>query len=269
MAITLQSISRNSAMRAPRVMLYGPHGIGKSTFGASAPGAIFIQTEDGLGTLDVAHFPLAKSNQDVLDAIGALYTEGHDFQTVVVDSLDWLDTLIWNDINARFEAKELAYGKGAVIAADYWRQILDGLNALRNDRNMAVILLAHAQVKRFDSPEVEPFDRYSPKLQERSSALVQEWCDAVLFANFKLFVTKAEVGFNREVSRGMTTGERVMYTTEKPAFLAKNRYGLPDSLPLSWDAFAGAIRPPAVPIAPAAPAANTPAAELAAEMEGA
>lgn len=269
MAITLQSISRNHAMRAPRVMLYGPHGIGKSTFGASAPAPIFIQTEDGLGTLDVDHFPLAKSNQDVLDAIGALYTEGHDFQTVVVDSLDWLDTLIWNDINARFEAKELAYGKGAVIAADYWRQILDGLNALRNDRNMAVILLAHAQVKRFDSPEVEPFDRYSPKLQERSSALVQEWCDAVFFANFKLFVTKAEVGFNREVSRGMTTGERVMYTTEKPAFLAKNRYGLPDSLPLSWDAFAGAIRPPAAPITPAAPAANTPAAEPAAEMEGA
>lgn len=268
MAITLQSISRNSAMRAPRVMLYGPHGIGKSTFGASAPAPIFIQTEDGLGTLDVDHFPLAKAYQEVIDAIGALYAEDHAFQTVVVDSLDWLDTLVWNDINARFEAKELAYGKGAVIAADYWRQVLDGLNALRNDRGMAVILLAHAQVKRFDSPEVEPFDRYSPKLQERSSALVQEWCDAVFFANFKLFVTKSEVGFNREVSRGMTTGERVMYTTEKPAFLAKNRYSLPESLPLSWQAFASALRP-AAPITPAAPAANAPAAEPAAETEGA
>lgn len=268
MAISLKSISRNSAMRAPRVMLYGPHGIGKSTFGASAPAPIFIQTEDGLGTLDVDHFPLAKTYQDVVDAIGVLYAEAHGFQTAVVDSLDWLDTLIWNDINARFEAKELAYGKGAVIAADYWRQVLDGLNALRNDRGMAVVLLAHAQVKRFDSPEVEPFDRYSPKLQERSSALVQEWCDAVFFANFKLFVTKSEVGFNREVARGMTTGERVMYTTEKPAFLAKNRYSLPESLPLSWEAFAGSLRP-AASITPAAPAAITPAAEPAAETEGA
>jgi hypothetical protein len=268
MAISLKSISRNSAMRAPRVMLYGPHGIGKSTFGASAPAPIFIQTEDGLGTLDVDHFPLAKTYQDVVDAIGVLYAEDHAFQTAVIDSLDWLDTLILADINSRFEAKELAYGKGAVIAADYWRQVLDGLNALRNDRNMAVILLAHAQVKRFDSPEVEPFDRYSPKLQERSSALVQEWCDAVFFANFKLFVTKSEVGFNREVARGMTTGERVMYTTEKPAFLAKNRYSLPESLPLSWHAFAGSLRP-ADPVSPAAPAANTPAAESAAETEGA
>ena len=245
MAISLKSISRNTAVRAPRVMLYGPHGIGKSTFGASAPAPIFIQTEDGLGTLDVSHFPLSTSYAEILEAIGVLFNDEHDFQAVVVDSLDWLDTLIWQDINAKHDAKDLAYGKGAVIAADYWRNVLDGLNALRIQKGMAVVLLAHAQVKRFDSPEVEPFDRYSPKLQERSSALVQEWCDAVFFANFKLFVTKSDVGFNREVSRGLTTGERLMYTTERPAFIAKNRYSLPAELPLSWQAFTSSITNPA------------------------
>ena len=128
-----------------------------------------------------------------------------------------------------------------MIAADYWRNVLEGLSSLRDHKEMAVILIAHAEIKRFDSPEVEPFDRYQPKLQARSSALVQEGCDAVLFANFKTIVKKDDVGFNKTVSRGITTGERLIYTTEKPAYLAKNRFGLPDSLPLTWNAFAEAI----------------------------
>lgn len=268
MAISLASISRSAAVKAPRIALYGPHGLGKTTFGAKAPKPIFILTEDGLGTIDVPHFPLAKTQADVIDAIGALYQEEHDFQTVVVDSLDWLDQLIWHDINAKYDAKDMAYGKGAVIAAEHWRNILDGLNALRNDRNMAVVLLAHAQIKRFDSPETEPYDRYLPKLQDRSSALVQEWCDCVLFTNFKTFVTKSDAGFNKEVSRGITTGERLLYTVEKPAFVAKNRYGLPESLPLSWQAFSAAIAAssPQVPQS-AAPAATPKAATAADPLE--
>lgn len=241
MAIDLKSITRGQAVRAPRIMLYSSHGVGKSTFGASADAPIFIQTEDGADELGVARFQLATSHQDVLDAIGVLYTEKHDFRTVVVDTIDWADQLIWASINAKHSAADLAYGKGAVIAAEYWRGLLDGLNALRNERGMAVVLLSHCQVKRFDSPEVEPFDRYSPKLQDRSSALVQEWCDAVLFANYKLFTTATDVGFNKKVTRGVTTGERVMYTSERPAYLAKNRYNLPHELPLSWPALMQAM----------------------------
>ena len=241
MAFNLKSISRSSGVKAPRVMLYGPHGLGKTTFGAGAPDPIFILTEDGLGRLEVDHFPLATSYDDVIGAISTLYEEDHNFKTVVIDSLDWLDNLVWKDIENKYDAKDLAYGRGAVIAADYWRNILDGLSALRNDKNMAVVLLAHCEIKRFDSPETEPFDRYRPKLQERSSALIQEWADAVFFCNFKTIVKKEEVGFNKEVARGITTGERLLYTTEKPAYLAKNRFSLPDSLPLSWEAFAAAL----------------------------
>ena len=243
MAVSLKSIARNSDMRAPRILLYSSHGIGKSTFGASAPAPIFILTEDGLGKLEVDHFPLATSFADIIEAIGVLYQEPHEFRTVVVDSLDWLDNLIWAEINDKYEAKDLAYGKGAVIAADYWRQVPDGLNALRNERGMIVVLLAHCEIKRFDSPEVEPYERYQPKLQARSSALIQEWADCVLFANFKTIVKHDEVGFNQKSSRGITTGERLIYTTEKPAYLAKNRYSLPDSLPLSWAALDAAINP--------------------------
>ena len=234
MAINLKSISQSNGIRPPRIMIYAPHGLGKTTFGASAPNPIFIQTEDGLGALSVNHFPLAKSFDEVIEAIGSLYAEDHNFQTVVLDSADWLDNLIWQDVNGKYDAKELAYGKGAVIAADYWRKVLDGFSALRNEKGMAVILIAHTQIKRFDSPEVEPYERYMPKLQERSSALVQEWADIVLFANFKTIVKREDVGFNQKVSRGITTGERMMYTVESPAYLAKNRYNLPSALPLSW-----------------------------------
>jgi len=241
MAFDLKSILKNTAMAAPRVMVYGVEGIGKSTFGAGAPNPVYILTEDGLGSLNVDHFPLATSFQDVMDAISTLYKDNHAFETVVIDSLDWLEAIIQREIEQKYDAKDLAYGKGALIAAERWREILDGLNALRNDKGMIVILIAHTTIKRFDSPEVEPFDRYQPKLQERSNAVVREWADAVLFANYRTIVKKDDVGFNQTNNRGISTGERLLFTSERPAYMAKNRYNMPESIPLSWDAFAEAI----------------------------
>ena len=241
MGFDLKSIKKNTSFAAPRVLVYGIEGIGKSTFAAGAPAPVFIQTEDGLGSLAVDHFPVAAKTSDVLDAISTLFDDDHNFGSVVIDSLDWLETLIWRDIEFKYDAKDLAYGKGAMIAADKWREILDGLTALRNDRGMAIILIAHCEIKRFDSPETEPYDRYQPKLQARSSALVREWCDAVLFANYKTLIKKDDVGFNKTISRGISTGERLLFTSERPAYMAKNRYGLPESIPLSWEAFESAI----------------------------
>lgn len=241
MAFDLSSIKRGPDLKPPRLFLYAVEGIGKTTFAASAQKPIFIQTEDGLGGLDAARFPMVERIDDVRNAIGTLYQQEHEFETVVLDSADWLEQIIAKEIESTHEAKDLAYGKAALKQAEVWRELLDGLNALRNERGMAVILIGHCQIKRFDSPETDPYDRYMPKLQERSSALVREWCDALLFANYRTVVKKAEVGFNKEVARGITTGERLLYTTEKPAYMAKNRYALPDSMPLSWADLSNAI----------------------------
>lgn len=241
MSFDLKSIQKNTAIAAPRIMLYGVEGIGKTTFAAGAPEPVFICTEDGLGGLQVSHFPLATKHKDVLDAIATLCQEDHQFKTVVLDSVDWLDNLIWAEVEATHDAKELAYGKGAMIVAERWRDVLKGLNYLRNEKRMVVILLGHSQIKRFDSPEVEPYDRYQPKLQERSNAILREWVDALLFANYRTIVKKDDVGFNKTNNRGVTTGERLLYTSEKPAYMAKNRYSLPESLPMSWEAFTQAI----------------------------
>jgi hypothetical protein len=56
--------------------------------------------------------------------------------------------------------------------------LIDGLTALRDERGMGVVIAAHSEIKRFDSPDTEPYDRYQPKLHKGASAIVQEAMDA-------------------------------------------------------------------------------------------
>lgn len=241
MAFDLSSIKRGVALAPPRLVVYGVGGIGKTTFAGGAPKPIFIETEEGSGNYGFARFPLARAASDVMAAVTSLYNEKHEFETVVLDSADWLESMIQAEVEKGHDAKDLAYGKDAIMVANRWREFLDGLNALRNERSMAVVLIAHTEIKRFDSPETEPYDRYQPKLSKRANELVVEWADAVLFANYRTVIRKEDVGFKKTVARGITTGERLLHTTETPAYKAKNRYGLPPTLPLSWAALSEAI----------------------------
>lgn len=247
MAIDLSSIRRGKHIGPPRLLIYGPHGLGKSEFGAQAPRSVFIQTEDGLGTIDASSFPLCKSYSDVMACVASLTNEAHEFQTVCVDSADWMERLVWEEacrLHGQPDIEAFGYGKGYTAALNVWRDVLDKFTDLR-DRGMQVIFTAHTHIKRFDSPETEPYDRYSPKLHERSSALIQEWCDAVLFTNFKTVVQKEDVGFNQKAARGISTDQRMLYTVERPAFLAKNRYNLPNEIVMpkggNYAAFANAL----------------------------
>jgi hypothetical protein len=222
-------------------MLYGVHGVGKSSFGARAPTPIFVQTEDGLGEIDVDRFPLATTYAEVMKAIGELYEEEHDYKTVVVDSLDWLERLVWTEVCRRRgleSIEDAGYGKGYVFALDLWREILDGLSALRSKRVMGVVLIAHSRIERFENPETETYDRYVPRLHKLASAIVQEWADEVLFATYRIHTKKVDEGFGRKRAQGIGTGERILRTTERPAHVAKNRLNLPDELPLDWEAYA-------------------------------
>jgi hypothetical protein len=244
MAISLASLRRSGDARPPRLLVYGVAGIGKTQLAASAPAPVFLQTEDGLGTIAADTFGLLRSFESVMEAITSLYTEPHDFQTVVLDSLDWLEPLVWQhtaEANGWKDIEQPGYGKGYVAALDAWRAFLDGINGLRDDRGMAVILIAHADIRRFDSPETEPYDRYQPKLHDRAAALVQEHVDAVLFANYRITTLKSDAGFGKKVVRGVTGGDRLLHTVERPAFLAKNRFALPESLALDWPTLAAGI----------------------------
>lgn len=224
-----------------RVMLYGTHGIGKSTFASCAPKPIFLQTEDGLGEINCDKLPLVTSFAEAMGALSELYTEKHPYQTIVVDSLDWLERLIWAEVCRKRNVEnieEIGYSKGYVFAITQWREFLEGLSALRADRGMTAILIAHARIERFENPETESYDRYVPRLHKLAAAIVQEWCDEVLFATYKVYTKQSDEGFNRKRTQGMGSGERIIRTQERPAHVAKNRLNLPEELPLDWDAYA-------------------------------
>lgn len=245
MAFDLSSITAGPRTPPARILIYGPHGVGKTTLASQFPSPIFIPTEDGLGTLETPAFPLATTVEEVMSAIGALYDGQHDFKTVVLDSADWLDYLVQTEMKETHDDKALSYGKDAVLCAERWRFLLDGFAALRA-QGMTVVLIAHCEVKRFDPPDGDSFERYQPKLQARASALVQEWCDAVLFANFKTFVKTETVGARKDqtMKKALASGERLLHTGERPAYLAKNRYGLPPEISMTFAALNDALPVP-------------------------
>lgn len=241
----LAHIQKGRTAMPRRVMLYGVHGVGKSTFGAMAETPVFITTEEGTNDIDCDRFPLATTFGDVLNSLSALYSEEHGYQTVVIDSLDWLERLIWAEVCAKRGVEtieDIGYAKGYVFALTHWREIFAGLDALRTDRGMQVILIAHAAIEKFANPETDTYDRYVPRLQKLASALVQEWCDEVLFATYRVHTKTQSEGFDRKRTQGIGTGERILRTTERPAHVAKNRLNLPDELPLDYRVFAGLVR---------------------------
>jgi hypothetical protein len=230
--------------------VYGTEGIGKSTFAAGAPKPVFVPTEDGLDQIDSAKFPLATTYDEVVAALKELRTQEHDFETVVIDSADWLERLIWDRVCQESGVKSIekadgGYGKGYTHALVYWREVVEQLNHLRSERGMVVLLIAHARVERFEDPESSAYDRYTPRLHRLAGALVCEWVDAVLFATRRVRTQTEDAGFNRTRTTahaiGRDGGERILRCTGGPACVAKNRYGIQGDVPLSWAAFVAAL----------------------------
>ncbi len=248
MAISLSSISRTTRNSLPpRIVVHGDGGVGKSTFAASAHNPIFLPFEDGLDGMEVDAFPRLANYQDAIDAIASLASDAHSYGTAVVDSLDWLEPAVWADVAkaaGKNSIEEIPYGKGYAEALPLWRRLLDGLNYLREHRGMAVILIAHSEIKRFEAPDSEPFDRYQIKLHKGANAMVREWADIIGFAHHETAIKKETNGFSTR-ARGVSTGRRMLRVAETPACVAKNRYSLPDVIPLKWDALVSAMAPAA------------------------
>jgi len=246
----LKSIATGKQFAPPRLLLYGPEGIGKSSLAAQTPNPIFIQTEDGLGQIDCHRFPLAERLEQVMESLHSLASDDHSYQTVVIDSLDWFERLIWDRVCQDFGVRNIekadgGYGKGFTHALTYWRMFVDKLKSLQQTKQMLVMLLAHAKVERFEDPESAAYDRYSPRLHKHAGALLTEWVDAVLFATRRIRVQREEAGFSRErgvaLAIGKDGGERLLKTVGGPSCVAKNRYSLPAELPLEWPAIYAAI----------------------------
>ena len=245
----LDAVVKGRQQRPLRVLLYGVEGIGKSTFGASAPAPIFLAAEDGTAHLDVHRLPVPQSWEEVLDGIRLLTTQEHPYRTLVVDTVDWAEPLLWRFIcvrDAKQDIEDYGYGKGYVAALDEWRVFVAALERLREKTGMGIVLLAHSHVKPFKNPEGEDYDRYEMKVHPKAGGLLKEWSDVVLFANWETYAAKDE---RTKRVKGVSTGARLIYTIRTAAYDAKNRFDLPESLPLDWSEFcaAAAAHQPADP----------------------
>lgn len=219
-----------------KIIVYGVQGLGKTTLGATFEKPILLRTEDGAAALNVPTFPgLVTDYQHMLDAITSLHNE-HPFKTLVLDSLDWLEPIVFAQTCRRLEIESIeapGYGKGYIEADADWRMVMGGLDSLRHTKGMTVVIIAHAEIKRFEPPDSAGYDRYQIKMQKRAWALWQEWADMVLFCNYrKALIAKDKKG---EKVRAEGVGDRIIYTEERPAFCAKNRWSLPPDISIGND----------------------------------
>ena len=229
------TITKGKQKTAIRLCSYGPEGIGKSTFASNFPEPLFIDVEGGTKQLDVARFPTPATWADLLEEIDAVIEEPDVCHTLVIDTIDRAETLLLTTMLKESNVDSIekyggGYGKGYTALQE--RFLKDFLNRL--DRVIAkgvnVVLLAHAQMRKLESPDEPPYDRWELKVSKKVAPIVKEWADILLFMNYDVMVVE-ENGRNK--AKG--TAKSRMHANHRPTYDAKNRYGLPDDMDLSFE----------------------------------
>jgi hypothetical protein len=241
----LNGITRGKVLRPIYGLISGLPGVGKTTLASSAPDPIFLGLEAGTYQLDTSRFPKAHTLPEFLSQLVVLRTEKHSYKTIVLDTLDALEPLIWRQVCTEggvesIEDYQGGYGKGYVRAVEIWRAVLAELEKFTSRYH--VLLIGHVMVKTFNDPgQASGYDRYQLKINDKAAAVVREAVDLMLFCTFKTSLIRNKK--NPDEVRAVTDGSRVMYTEFRPAFLeAKNRFKLPFELPLEWAPLAKAIK---------------------------
>lgn len=234
MAISLSSLKSTKRHDPPSILLYGVDGVGKTSLAAEFPDPIYLATEGERPPSDVelATPGTIESLEEVFDVFRELLTTEHDFKTVIVDSLDGLEPLVWRSTCARLglnSIEEAGFGKGYVEADTEWNEYLRAVSALTRS-GLYVVQLAHPEVIRFDSPITDPYSRYQPKLHKRANALVREKADVVAFMNYRISIKEKEVARQTKVAHAEGGKERQIHLREGAGFMAKSRYPHPEAL---------------------------------------
>lgn len=224
-------------LSAQKICVYGPEGIGKSTFAAQFPNVLFIDTEGSTKHMDVARTPKPSSWQMLLDQVQYVKQNPTSFQTLAIDTADWAEQLCITSICAKHQKQgieDFGYGKGYIYLAEEFGRLLNKLEELV-EMGINVVVTAHAKMRKFEQPdEMGAYDRWELKLQKQTGPLLKEWADMVLFANYKTTVVNVDgQGANKGKNKAQG-GKRVMFTTHHPCWDAKNRHNLPLELPFDF-----------------------------------
>lgn len=214
--------------RSPmRTMLVGIPGVGKSYMAAQTPKPVFLDLEDGIDHLEVDKTPLCTSFAQALDYCGQLVND-KEHSTLVVDSVDWMERLAQEAVCQRHgkdSVSSFGYGEGYDLVAAEMQKFMRLLSSARS-AGKHVFLIAHAGIERFENPEGPNYDRWVPKMNKRTCAMVMEWCDNVLFMAFETMVKLADPKKARETNTAVGTDKRWLYCNYRPARVAKNRLGI-------------------------------------------
>ena len=235
-ASALSLITTRKRRRPVLAMLYGPPGVGKSTFGASAPNPIFIPCERGLDQITVAKFPTPGTLAEFGTYLNAVDTEEHDYETVVIDTADALELLIFDAVCNEGKVKSIeefggGYGKGFTRAREYWARLLTRLTAL--SERMNVLLVAHSHLRTVSDPMLATaYDIHEPKIQAKSIELIRQSVDLIMFARLQTSVIKD--GPKARKGRGLIGDDREMYTQPTSGIECKNRFNLESPMEFNW-----------------------------------
>ena len=245
-----------------KTVLYGPEGIGKSTFASRFPNPVFIDTEGGTKRLDVARLPQPTSWAMLLDEVAEVTKGSIPCGTLVIDTADWAERLCIEAVCARAKVngiEDFGYGKGYTYAKEEFSKLLDALEEVLNTGHN-VVVLAHAAITKFEQPDaVGNYDRWSMKTSKQVAPLLREWCDMLLFANYKTVVEKADSRPNAK--NKVSGGKRVLYTSHHACWDAKNRFGLPEEVPFDYASIAACIPGGSAPQQPKAKPQSTTSSE--------
>lgn len=230
-------------IKPQKVVIYGPEGIGKSTFAAQFPKPLFIDTEGSTSHLEVDRLPRPTSWQMLKQYIKDLKGDTMGYHTLVIDTADWAERLCEEAIcqsNGKIGIEDFGYGKGYTYVKEEFGRLLDSLSDLL-DAGMNIVLTAHSIIRKFELPEeTGAYDRYELKLGQKAgnqcAALAKEWADMVLFVNYKEIVITT-----KDNKKKVSGGKRVMYTAHNPCWDAKNRHGLAEELPFDYQEIANCI----------------------------
>lgn len=237
-------ITRGKIISPQKVVVYGPEGIGKSTFAAQFPNPVFIDTEGSTKHIDVARLPRPSSWTMLIEQVKYIKANPNICNTLNIDTADWAEQLCINELCAKSQKsgiEDFGYGKGYVYLAEEFGRLLNLLEDII-ERGINVVFTAHAQVKKFEQPdEIGSYDRWELKLEKKTAPLLKEWADMVLFANFETYVVNVD---GQGVTKGKNKaqgGRRVMYTSHHPCWDAKNRHDLDEKIELSFSSIAHCI----------------------------
>lgn len=233
-------VSSGPVISPEKVVVYGPEGIGKSTFASQFPDPLFIDTEGGTKKLSVRRLPQPTSWAMLTDEVNEVRLGHIPCGTLVIDTADWAERLCIQAVCDRANVKgieDFGYGKGYTYVKEAFGKLLDLLEeTLKNNHN--IVITAHAQISKFELPdEMGQYDRWSMKTSKQVAPLLREWCDTLLFANYKTIV----VHDDKTKSNKAQGGKRVMYTMHHPCWDAKNRDSLPEELPFEYSSIAAVI----------------------------